>query len=68
MPLTPTRKLNVQVTFANMWEAIWAVALSTTLNAQVREIVGPMEYQVLMEDLASMRRPFAIVIVTPKEI
>ena len=67
MPLPPTRKLDVQVTFPNMWEAICAVALSTTLNAEVREIVGPTEYQVLMEDLASLPRPYGIVIVTPKE-
>ena len=67
MPLPPPRKLDVQITFPNLWEAICAVALSTTLNAEVREIVRPMEYQALMEDLASMPRPFGIVSMTPKE-
>ena len=67
MPRTTTKTLNEHVTFQNIWEAIRAVAFSTTLTTDVREIVSATEYSVLMTDLAAMRRPFGIVIVTPKE-
>ena len=67
MPPTRTKSLTAPVPFENIWEAIRAVAFSTTLMTDVREIVSATEYQVLLENLTAMRRPFGIVIVTPKE-
>ena len=67
MPPTTTMTPDHPHTFTKIWEAIRAIAFSTTLTTDVREIVSSMEYSVLITDLAAMRRPFGIVIVTPKE-
>ena len=54
------------VAFKNARDAMRALQNNQLLNTDVREITNSTEYQALLKTLASLPRPFGIVIATPK--
>ena len=67
MSLTTTKQLHEQVAFKTVSDVTRALQ-NAKLKSDVREIVSSTEYQTLVKHLGALKRPFGVIIVTPKEI